>query len=238
YANGAEALPHVILDAEAVAWVLWLCAKHAEQLPSDARATFAKEVGAKIEAAAEFLEAWSDPRTGLPRTAFNPDELRDAPSPELAIHTYMGLQSALALAALSGQERPDWRKRAQELQAIIRARYVDDDGFWRLENPERFWNVDLVPSTHPRWLPILQQSLKSLNLKKKASPHAAGEALFAAAMLSPSHTGIRKEIRAILEKTRTDNPADSDKTPLAFPPDSYIAALRYLAWEKITEKPS
>ncbi|MFO7974599.1 MAG: hypothetical protein R6V12_08190, partial [Candidatus Hydrogenedentota bacterium] len=116
YANGAEALPHVILDAEAVAWVLWLCAKHAEQLPSDARATFAKEVASKIEAAADFLETWADPRTGLPRTAFNPDKLRDAPSPELAIHTYMGLQSALALAALSGQERPDWRKRAQELQ--------------------------------------------------------------------------------------------------------------------------
>lgn len=230
YTNGEEAAPHTILDVEAVGWVLWLCQHHSENLDSPQRSAFIETSWPKIELAAEFLASWADPRTGLPRTAFNPQTLRDDQSPGLAIHTFMGLDSALALAALKGQERPEWRKRMQELENVIRARYLDDDGFWHLERPERFWNIDLVPPSHPRWLPALQQSLKSLAIKE-TPPETASEILFGAAMLSPSHTAIRDEIRAILEEMRHVS-AGSEENRHPFPPDSYMAALQYIVCEK------
>ncbi|HOD51089.1 MAG TPA: hypothetical protein PLJ71_15440 [Candidatus Hydrogenedentes bacterium] len=229
YANGTEAVPSVILDTEAVAWILWLCNEHANAVSPEERAAFLDAAWPKIELAAEFLEAWADPRTGLPRTAFNPERLRDDQRPELVIRTWMGLDSALALAKLKGQERPEWRTRVQELEAVVRDRYLDTDGFWRIDRPERFWNISLVPRTHPRWQTALENSLESLFVTKPP-PETACEIIFAAAVIPTEWTSVKEMAGQLLETGMFDNlhiaPALGFGSCV---PDSYLAALQYVA---------
>jgi len=232
YANGEEAVPHTILDVDAVGWVLWLCHHHAENLDSSERSAFIESTWAKIELAAEFLASWADPRTGLPRTAFNPKKLRDDQSPGLAIHTYMGLESALALATLKGQERPEWRKRMQELENVIRARYIGPDGFWRIPRPELYWNISLVPDTHPGWQPTLENLVTSL-YATKPSPVVASEIVFAATVIPGAGPTAKKRTTQLLETGMFENlliPPALDLNSCV--PDSYMAALQYIAWEK------
>ncbi|MEA3366040.1 MAG: hypothetical protein U9Q79_10415, partial [Candidatus Hydrogenedentes bacterium] len=232
YANGEEAVPHAILDVDAVGWVLWLCRHHAENLDSSERSAFIETAWRKIELAADFLASWADPRTGLPRTAFNPQKLRDDQSPGLAIHTYMGLESALALATLKGQERPEWRKRMQEIENVIRARYIGPDGFWCIPRPELYWNISLVPDTHPRWQPTLDNLVTSL-YATKPSPVVASEIVFAATVIPGAGPTAKKRTTELLETGMFENlliPPALDLNSCV--PDSYMAALQYIAWEK------
>jgi GH15 family glucan-1,4-alpha-glucosidase len=232
YTNGEEAAPHAILDVEAVGWVLWLCHHHAENLDPPQRSAFIETSWPKIELAAEFLTSWADPRTGLPRTAFNPQTLRDDQSPGLAIHAFMGLESALALATLKGQERPEWRKRMQELENVIRARYIDSDGFWRVPRPELYWNISLVPDTHPRWEPTLGNLVASL-YATKPSPDVTSEIVFAATLIPGAGNTVKGKTVQLLETGMLEEllmpPALALNSRV---PDSYMAALQYIVWEK------
>ena len=230
YANGSDAAPRLILDVEAVAWVLWLCEHHAAALPSDERAAFIEQAWPALELATDFLAGWSDPRTGLPRTAFNPRTLRDDLSPELAIHTHMGLTCALALAATNGQDRAEWRQRAQELETLIRARYIGADGFWQVERPERFWNISLVPANHPRWQSTLDAALDEVSALR-IEPDRASELLLAALRIPPAQAGVKEKAIHLLESGRFDRAALPPQSGSSVP-DSYRAALQYVAWKE------
>ncbi len=233
YTNGQDAVPHLVLDAQAPAWVLWLCAEHTRTLIPEERAAFVDAIWPKVELAAEFLAAWQDPRTGMPRTAFNPETLRDGQAPEQVVRTYMGLESGLALAKLAGQERPDWRKRLQELEAIIRAGYMGPDGFWNVARPERFWNISLVPRTHPRWHESLSNSVGQLFVSGP-SPEVSCEIVFAAATLLPPGADARKKASHVLETGMLDNMLIPPALGLGCcVPDSYLAALQYMAWMEL-----
>ncbi|MGI6461253.1 MAG: hypothetical protein ACOX5J_14395 [Candidatus Hydrogenedentales bacterium] len=230
YADGSDAVPRLILDVEAVAWVLWLCDHHAAALPPEERAAFIEEAWPALELSAEFLAGWSNPRTGLPRSAFNPKTLRDDLSPELAIRTHMGLASALALAATKGQDRAEWRQRAQELETLIRARYLGADGFWQVERPERFWNISLVPANHPRWQSTLDAALDDVSALR-IEPDRASELLFAALHIPPAQAGVKEKAIHLLESGRFDRAALPSQSG-ACVPDSYRAALQFLAWKE------
>ncbi len=231
YTTGQEAAPHLILDVQAAAWVLWLCREHANALEPGERGAFVSAIWPKLELAAEFLASWQDPRTGMPRTAFDPETLRDAQTPELVIRIHMALESALELAALEGEDRPGWRKRLQELDTIIRERYIGEDGFWTLPRPERFWNIPLVPDTHPRWLDALGESLiLLLHETPPPAPERAVEILFAAAVIPPVDSEIRQLVSSGLEDGLFNQMIPPALDLGSFRPDSYLAALKYLAW--------
>ncbi len=229
YASGDEAVPGLILDVEAVAWLLWLCERHAAALSPEERAAFIDAAWPRLELAAEFLSGWFDPRTGLPRTAFNPQTLRDSQSPELAIRTHMGLVSALSLAASKGEERSEWRKRAQDLEALIRARYIGPDGFWQVNRPERFWNIPLVPANHPQWQTTLDAALDSL-ATDTISPDRASEILFAAMLIPPARAGVKEKAIHLLQTGRFVRVGPLPQDTGSCAPDSYRAALHYVAW--------
>ena len=231
YANGGEAVPRLILDVEAVAWLLWLCERHAAALPPEDRAAFIDAAWPRLELAAEFLSGWFDPRTGLPRTAFNPQTLRDGQSPELAVRAHMGLVSALSLAASKGEERAEWRKRARDLETLIRARYIGPDGFWQVDRPERFWNIPLAPASHPRWQDTLDAALDSL-ATGNVSPDRASEIIFAALVIPPARGGVKEKAIHSLQTGRFVRMAPLPQGTGSCVPDSYRAALEYVAWKE------
>ncbi|MBN2310031.1 MAG: hypothetical protein JXR94_13745 [Candidatus Hydrogenedentes bacterium] len=151
YTDGTEAIPHLVMDAEAPAWMLWSLAEHAARIDEGEQRTACLEgLWPAVDLAGTFLAGWADARTGAPLYSFDAEALRDVRDDPLLLATYRGIRSALELAQSSGHERPEWRVRLDELEPLIRFRAFDSDGAWKCRHPLEVWFAGLIPEGDPR----------------------------------------------------------------------------------------
>lgn len=162
FADRTEALPHLVLDLQAVAWTLWSFCRHAEFLDPESQEAFLSKVWPGFDLGAEFLVAWKDDRSGLPLHAFDPTVWRDAQTPNDLLCAYMGMDCAVAIAKRLRYDRPNWEQRSRELESLARYHCFDAAGQWRIENPIRFWATAVVPLDDPRWDAPADNALQEL----------------------------------------------------------------------------
>jgi len=163
YANGVDAAPAAMLDAQAAASFLWAVAKHAERLSDTERAQFVGERWKTVEMASGFLVNWADPATRLPLPSFRVERLRDGRDDDLLVSAYIGMQSATRLAKWAAVDKPDWRVRQTDLESLARYRLLDDQNRWKPADPLRYWASGLVPRESPAWDEAVTAALKALD---------------------------------------------------------------------------
>src|SRR5690606_14157473 len=98
YGDGTDALPHFILDTEAVGRVLWSFWQHALSVPPDNRADFLNLVWEPTDLAASFLAGWADPLDGVPLYSYDEAVLRERRSFGFLVSVYEGMKAATAIA--------------------------------------------------------------------------------------------------------------------------------------------
>lgn len=125
YTDGTQAIPELALDAGAAAWVLAAIGQHAQFLEDSARKAYLESIWATAERCAEFLAAWTAESAATPLLSFDPERYREAPAQDVLPIAFMGLESALEIAAALGiPAPPEWRKQKQELNVLLLARYA------------------------------------------------------------------------------------------------------------------
>ncbi len=150
YANHIEAMPHVILESDAAAWMLATFWRHALFLEAEERTAYLAQVWDAAERAAAFLAGWGDGRTGAPLHSFHPGQCRDARSLRLLLATFMGVDSALRIADALGREAPpQWRERKRDLNVLVLIHCVDDNGRWKLDQPIPFGLGEIAATMMP-----------------------------------------------------------------------------------------
>jgi hypothetical protein len=117
FADGTPAYAHSLIDLGGTASVLQAAALHIERLDQDEAARFLQAHWPRLRQAGDFLAGWTNPRTGLPRPAFDWRLARDSTSPRLARDMAGGLEAALALATRAGEERSDWAEALEAAEA-------------------------------------------------------------------------------------------------------------------------
>jgi hypothetical protein len=162
YTNRVEALPHVIVDTEAAAWMLWAVWNHSRLLSPENQAEYVSAVWPAVDLAGTFLARWADPRTGAPLHSFRSSMLRDGQDEALLLATYMGVDRASRMASVLGENRAEWHSRLEELGPLVRYRSFAEDDAWKLAHPMAIWLTGLLDSDDRRWRDALQQELESL----------------------------------------------------------------------------
>ncbi len=195
YANGVEASPSFWVDVQAAGAFLWTLSKHVEFLSENERAAFLGEHWNAIEAASDFLTAWLDPATRLPRPGFSPDRLRDVCDDELLVSVFVGMQNALCLATWAGADKPAWRERLTDVESLVRFRLLNDQNGWKDPTPLRFWFTGLVPAASNAWDVSIEAALAGLDA---AAPDVLPDTLLALAMLSPPRPNVHAQLCRML----------------------------------------
>ena len=208
YGDGTEALPHLILDADAPAYALGGMWKHAAAIKDDGRRReFVESVWPSAALMADFLAGWTDSRNREPLYSFDCRQGRDQQGPDRLLTTYMGVDAALRLARASGRPEPeDWARRKVELDALIRFQLVGrQDKTWKPGPILPYWH-DLMAqdwvlngSPLPSWDAAVEDLLKSPSVE-------AAEAAATAALVWGNDKDRAADITAAVEKARADTP--------------------------------
>jgi len=126
YANGEEGVPHLVLDTDAVAWVLASFWRHAGYLEDPARLNYMNKVWDTVSRGGDFLANWVDGRNREPLHSFDLQTLCDRRSAALLLTHFMGIDSAIKIADTLAQEVPTaWRKYKTDLEIRIRLRIAE-----------------------------------------------------------------------------------------------------------------
>jgi len=200
YADGTEGTPHLVLEADAGAWLLGSVWRHATYLDPPQRRDYLAGLWHTVEQATAFLVHWSDGRSGEPLHSFDPAAGKDRRSPRLLLTVFMGLDSALRIAdALKRSAPEDWQRRRRELLRLIAINCVDrQTKQWRAAEVLPFWHRELA-SRHaefmPTWDPIIEARLDALDATDGL---AVAEAVSDAALLWQGEPGKLERLRPLL----------------------------------------
>ena len=220
YANHVEGLPHVIVEADAAAWVLGSFWRHACFLNGPPRRAYLNKVWDAAGRAADFLAGWTDGRTREPLHSFNPLHCRDMKSAGLLLTTYMGLDSALRIArALGRKEPPEWLRRRTELGVLILLPYLDEGRAHKADAMLPFWQdwqQEIAETVVPTWDEIIEQRPAN---REGCSALETARLLCDAAMVWHQRP----------VKLATLKPLLTTAFERTAPPDSLIAALELIA---------
>ncbi len=198
YADGAEGAPHVVLDADAVAWTLGSFWRHASLLEDPARRSYLIKMWDRLTCAADFLVAWTDGRTRQPLYSFDYAACRDGSSPGRLLATYMGMDGALRIAETIGNPPPEeWKRRKRDLDALIRFQCVDKAGMWKSESVLPFWQPEVTKTELPPWENVIERRLNEAERSDSISISTLCDAALAwqdrpdkLARLKPHFTGF------------------------------------------------
>jgi hypothetical protein len=134
FTNGDPASPHFIVDDRGPARVLWVADRTIQDRSGEARAAWVRKHWKVIEAAAEFLSTWMEPRRGAPLWSADPIGLADAGTQDRVFAAYGGISAALRLAAYAGKPAPEsWTARRAQLRAMTEW-ILTEPGKWRNED--------------------------------------------------------------------------------------------------------
>ena len=172
FTNGVEGVPHMVLDADAVAWTLGSFWRHGTFLDGTARRTYLASAWNRLAGAADFLAAWTDGRTRQPLYSFDYELCRDGPSQDRLLTTYMGMDAALRMAqALTLPPPEEWARRKRELDALIRFHCVDKSGRWNSDATLPFWQPEIAETELPSWAASVERRLDEAD--RSGSPDMA-----------------------------------------------------------------
>lgn len=215
--DSSDALPHLCLDVEATGWFLWSVNQHQLTLVENPKRVFLDRLWEATDVSATFLTDWFRDPFVTPPYGFNPAQLRDTPSAELAISAYLGLKSALEIANILGMPRPDWKMRQGELEDLVRSYVTGDDGAWLLDAPLSLGLTGLVADGDARWQSRMEDAL--IRIDVMPTPEAAKTLCFIAWTWrnSPERLAtIRPLIEPVFRRISEEYPADSYYASLMF----------------------
>lgn len=221
HADGAEALPSLILDADDSAWFVWAIGEMADVLPNEDG--FRESMWRPVSRAADFVHDWWDPLRRRPLASFDPAFLRDRARPEQLLTAFMAMDRGILIADALDERRASWVSRRAELRALIDYHLVDETGAWRLPDPVPYWPTGAFPLPHGVWDDSLQQAATG------QEPLPAYEAARA----------LHFRVRAAIARGEPV-PADLRDSLLQIPPpylDSLTAAHLFLASHEAHRSP-
>lgn len=126
YANGAEGLPHLVLDTEATAWALASYWRHAGYLEEPRQLNFLSKTWDAARRGGDFLVNWVDSRNREPLHSFDVEAWCDRRSTRLLLTHFMGIDSAIKIAEALAQELPPaWSRYKTDLEIRIRLRIAE-----------------------------------------------------------------------------------------------------------------
>jgi hypothetical protein len=200
FANKSPATPNVVLDFAAPAWYLWACRQHARVLEREASKKWLDVNWTPISAAADFLAAWKDPRTGEPLATYNAALGRDSKDTKALLDAHTGLASAVWMANLLGKDAQPWRQTLQGYNDLVRRKCLSDSESWTSKEVWPSYGSDVFPPKDPRWNSVLTQMITAIPTLD--SERAAGMLCNAALIASDLNTG-QVQLREILAVTMT-----------------------------------
>lgn len=161
YANGLPALPHLVLDASATAWILGAIWRHAALLDGSARKQFLESVWEPVQQSGAFLAGWTRDSQGAPFASYHAERGRDQSSTAYDFAVLMGMVSAVNIAESLDILPPTlWRDRIIELNSLLRFHARNEGSAWELEPAFLEWLRGIVPFEDSLWkLEILQGNL-------------------------------------------------------------------------------
>jgi hypothetical protein len=169
YPDRTEAVPHLVMEADSVAWMLGAFWRHATLLDVAKRRHYLDAIWDATRLAADFLVNWTDGRNREPQFSFDPRLCRDAQSPDLLLTTYMGVDSALRIAEASGKNSPDaWAQRKRDLEALIRFHCVDTNAQWTSDAMLSYWHEEFGETKLPAWDAPLERRLAAAKQESAA----------------------------------------------------------------------
>ncbi len=110
------------------AWTLWDHASFLED--EEERRAYLAEVYPALRNTVEFLARWRDPKTGLPRRAFEDDNPKPSQGLQGAITVHLALESGIAAGEVMGEDPAvleSWRRRLAELREAIMTHLYDPE---------------------------------------------------------------------------------------------------------------
>jgi hypothetical protein len=252
YADGVAGGP-IPFEIDETGLGLWTLVRYWEH---SGDGDYLAEVWPAVSAAADFLTRWRDPSTGLPRPAFEDDNLRP-PRPATLVSAapaLLGLRQAALAAQATGRggQASRWTARADELDTAIDRHASDPD------DPRAFgsrggadyllWPVRFRPSEHPRiraqaeltWHRVAPSFDAPVGARRRDQYEA--KALLALAHTwaeaDPGRLGdVRRGLRWIAHRNRTSDTGltgeawyvrDGQVTTAVSPPHVWGMALFYL----------
>lgn len=173
YANGVEALPELLLERDAAAWLLGGLWRHGAMLEPAPQRAFFESVARKAETAALFLATWSLDPDGRVLPSYQPPLSRDGASTESLMLAYAGLESAARIAeAIEKGLAPPVRDALQEVQSAIQLQFYALDAPWNWPPGLAYWMDAIVPEGHwlrkplhlgdTTWIPLSGEASRSL----------------------------------------------------------------------------
>ncbi|MCC6487070.1 MAG: hypothetical protein IT364_06180 [Candidatus Hydrogenedentes bacterium] len=220
HADGSQGVPHVVLDGEAPAWLLWAVWQHAAGMNTEAGKALLLQNWDAAQAMATFLMNRSGQRPNAIVYSFVPESLGEDESPAFMVAAYAGLRSALAIAESIGEERPEWKAAVNDLEYRVRA-WFDECAGSQTDQLQALtlWPIGIIDAEDARWEPIVAVALHSL---ESVPPEVALRTAFQLAMLWREHPERLARLGEIL-------PEIVRRASVARPVDSLDAARAVLA---------
>jgi hypothetical protein len=124
YADGTPGFPYIWWEIDETGWALWGMLSYYEATGDHA---YLEEVYPAVREAADFLVRFRDPKTGLPRKAYEDDAPVKRHTAHGAVPCFLGLKHAALAAKLMGDDgaAQRWQARADELKAAILEVFYD-----------------------------------------------------------------------------------------------------------------
>ena len=155
YTNGVAGTPHFLVDVDAVSWLLSGCWRHASFLSGAARLAYLESMWDAVRLGGDFLAGWSREIGGSPVHSYQGALFRDGQSDESLIALFMGLQSAVLITEVLGEEENlEWSERLQDVQAMVLFQLVQGKSTWALERTLVYWLEGVIPRSHRIWRDI------------------------------------------------------------------------------------
>lgn len=191
--DGTDGIPAMALQPAAAAWALAAMWRHATFLDDESRRRTLTSLWDPVRLAADFLTRWADGRNKEPLPAFDIKHWRDTKQPDVLLTSYMGIDSALKIAAAIGQTPPEeWKQRTTELDVLIRLRHVGEGWQWNSDTLLPFWYDEFAATKLPDWAPIITQ-----RLNKAAGQHSLDD-LCDAALIYKNNLQLLRTLAPLL----------------------------------------
>lgn len=218
YGDGSPASPHVVIDDESVAWLLWAAWSHATFLEGREREGYLRSIWDKVSLAGDFVAGWADSRRGAPLGAEDPITMRDLRTHERLYSAKVGLDSALKIAELAGETAPStWTRRQRRVELLVESLLVDEKRWSQGNEPLPMFLSDFVDPASPAVARAVERRLRGL---PNLSAAEAVETAFEVALAHADHPErLRYMQPSILKGLMRSREV----------PDAYIAALTVVA---------